>query len=205
MPAPARPTPDQPTPDRPTSARRTLARPTLARIAIGGAVGFVLLAGFAAGIAAAAEKAKERAKATLGRLEYVAIREAGIVMAGKIDTGTQSSSLHATDIVLFRSGGQEMVRFTIADMDARPVTLERPLVRLAKFKDNGRNSPQRPVVTLGLCVGKLYRVTQVNLTDRGRFAYPLLLGRRFLFGHAVVDTAKKYTAEPACKQVAAKD
>ncbi len=153
------------------------------------------------GPAVGAEKGK-KAKVIIGRLETVHIKEARIALTGKVDTGTQSSSLHAHGITLFTRDGKDYVRFSIDADDGngtrQAVTLERPLVRLATFKDNARDAPVRPIVILGLCIGKLYRRTQVNLADRGHFEYPLLIGRRFLFGHAVVDTAKKFTAKPAC-------
>ena len=153
------------------------------------------------GPAVGAEKGK-KAKVIIGRLETVHIKEARIALTGKVDTGTQSSSLHAHGITLFTRDGKDYVRFSIDADDGngtrQAVTLERPLVGLATFKDNARDAPVRPIVILGLCIGKLYRRTQVNLADRGHFEYPLLIGRRFLFGHAVVDTAKKFTAKPAC-------
>jgi hypothetical protein len=146
---------------------------------------------------AKAKKAK-KAKVLIGRLEHVHIKEANTTLTGKVDTGTQTSSLHARDITIFPRGGKDYVRFTFDDDNGKAVTLERPLVRLATFKDNARAAPARAIVTLGLCIGNLYRRTQVNLADRGHFDYSLLIGRRFLFGHAVVDTAKKFTAKPAC-------
>lgn len=153
------------------------------------------------GPAVGAEKGK-KAKVIIGRLETVHIKEARIALTGKVDTGTQSSSLHAHGITLFTRDGKDYVRFSIDADDGngtrQAVTLERPLVRLATFKDNARDAPVRPIVILGLCIGKLYRRTQVNLADRGHFEYPLLIGRRFLFGHAIVDTAKTFTAKPAC-------
>lgn len=144
---------------------------------------------------------KRKPKITIGRLEKVYIHEAAITLTAKIDTGTQSSSVSARDISIINRGNAKWVRFTIDARGVRPVTLERPLVRFAKFKANARAKPKRPVVVLGLCIGTLYRRTQVNLVERARFQYPVLIGRRFLFGHAVVDTAKKFRADPACKEI----
>lgn len=141
-------------------------------------------------------------KTIIGRLETVFIKEAGIALTAKIDTGTQSSSLNARDIKLFKRGGKDWVRFTIAVKGTPPVTIERPVKRFAVFKENEREQPRRPVVSLGLCIGKLYHRTQVNLADRSNFQYPVLIGRLFLFGRAIVDTAKKFTAKPACKEIA---
>lgn len=145
--------------------------------------------------------ATKKPKVTIGRLEKVYIREAAVILTAKIDTGTQSSSVNARDIAMVNRGGRTWVRFTVEASGVRPVTLERPLVRFAKFKANARAQPKRPVVELGLCISTLYRRTQVNLVNRSRFRYPVLIGRRFLFGHAVVDTEKKFTADPACDEI----
>lgn len=73
---------------------------------------------------------------------------------------------------------------------------------MVKFKVFGSTVPRtRPVVVLGVCVGSLYRRTQVSLMNRNEFIYPMLLGRRFLFGYAVVNVAKKYTSTPHCRQM----
>lgn len=173
---------------------------TIIRIALVTAVAVA-----ASGISGAFRQSKAAGphqKVTIGRLERVWIEKAGIVLKAKIDTGSQTSSLGARNIELFKKDGRNYVRFTIEDPSHKPSTLELPVARFARFKEEvGRTAPTRPVVVLGLCIGNIYRRTQVNLTDRGRFDYPLLIGRRFLFGYAVVDVAKMYTAPPHCKQM----
>ena len=41
----------------------------------------------------------------------------------------------------------------------------------------------------------------MNLVDRAAFNYPLLIGRRFLFGTALVNIGRQFTAEPHCAEM----
>lgn len=150
-------------------------------------------------IASAAESADK--KTTVGRFEKVWIEQAGIILDAKMDTGTLTSSLDARDIHVFKEDGTAWVRFVLKDLYGKSVTLKRLLVRNANFKKQGYDVENRPVVELGLCMGDVYYLTEVNLSDRQRFTHPLLVGRRFLTGRAVVDTAKKYVNPPRCDEM----
>ena len=55
---------------------------------------------------------------------------------------------------------------------------------------------------MGMCLGNVYRVTEVNLADRSRFKQPVLVGRNFLAGHFAVDSARMRTVEPDCAELA---
>ena len=59
----------------------------------------------------------------------------------------------------------------------------------------------RKPVLLGLCIADIYRLSQVNLFDRGKFAFPVLIGRRFLFAKILVNVERIYTSEPRCKEM----
>lgn len=138
------------------------------------------------------------AKRTVGRVEKVWIKEAGIILDAKMDTGTLTSSLDAHDMRVFTKDGNVWVRFVIKSPDGKEVTIERLVVRFARFKKQGHDVERRPVIELGICVGDVFRSTQVNLSNRERFTYPVLIGRRFLMGILVVDTEKIYTAPLQC-------
>jgi hypothetical protein len=140
-------------------------------------------------------------KTTVGRLERVWIEEADVIFDAKIDTGTLTASLNVRNVDIFSKDREVWARFIIDDPDGKPIALERLVLRFARFKKQGHEVDRRPVVVLGLCVGDIYRRTEVNLTDRKRFSYPILIGRRFLSGKAVVDTEKTYTGPPRCKEM----
>lgn len=143
----------------------------------------------------------EDVKTTIGRVEKVWIKEAGIVLDAKMDTGTLTSSLDAHDMQVFSKDGNVWVRFVLKNTYGKSIKLERLVVRFARFKKQGHDVERRPVVELGLCINDVFRNTEINLSDRQRFTYPMLIGRRFLSGNVVVDTEKKYTSPPTCDGV----
>ena len=86
----------------------------------------------------------------------------------------------------------------VIDDTGKQHKLEKKLVRLAKIKRHSGPRQERPVALLGICVGAFYREVEVNLVDRSKFKYPLLVGRSFLSGALTVDPSKTYSVEPAC-------
>jgi len=150
-------------------------------------------------IASAANSADK--KATVGRVEKVWIKQAGIFLDAKMDTGTLTSSLDAHEIHVFKEGDADWVRFVLKNTDGKSITLKRLLVRTANFKKQGHGVESRPVIELGLCIADVYYLAEVNLSDRQRFTYPLLIGRSFLTGRIIVDTAKKYVNPPRCNEM----
>lgn len=140
-------------------------------------------------------------KIIVGRAEKVWIKEAGIILDAKMDTGTLTSSLDAHDIRVFTRDDKVWVRFVLKNTYGKSITLERLVVRFARFKKQNHDVERRPVVELGLCLNDFFHNTQINLSNRERFTYPMLIGRRFLSGNIIVDTDKKYTSAPSCEGV----
>ena len=139
-------------------------------------------------------------KAVVGWVERVEISPGNIVLQAKLDTGADNSSIHVADLNLFDRGGEQWARFEVTDQDGRTVSLERPVVRMAKIKRHKGTAQSRPVVMLAICLGSHRRSAEVNLVDRSRFSFPMLIGRSFLRPIFVVDPAKKFTALPACPE-----
>jgi hypothetical protein len=54
-------------------------------------------------------------------------------------------------------------------------------------------------VDLEFCFGGRWWQTEFSLVDRGKFHYPVLLGRGFLDGVAVIDPGATFVTEPDCK------
>ena len=96
------------------------------------------------------------------------------------------------------------MRFSILNKDGKPITLERKVLKFQKIKKkHSSDLDVRPVVLLGLCISDVYRLSQVNLFDRGKFAFPVLIGRRFLFAKVLVNVERIYTSEPRCNEMKA--
>lgn len=134
----------------------------------------------------------------VGYLERVRVFPGNFLVFAKIDTGARTSSLNAQDIEYIRKDGKTFVRFSVTNRDNETRTFERPVIRRARIRDIGRPAQVRPVIMLGLCVGNVYRFTQVNLSNRTGFNFQLLVGRRFLAQRMLVDPVRQYTVEPSC-------
>ena len=161
----------------------------------GAALLAVLLAGFLAIQAASAQE-----KRVMGWVEKVRIDPEGLVLAAKLDSGAEHCSLHAARVTQFTRGGQTWVRFEVPNDHGERRILERKRVRMAKIKRHHGGSQKRPVVRMGLCIGDVYKVTEVNLVDRAGFKYRLLIGRKFMEEAVIIDPARMFTVEPACKE-----
>ena len=138
-------------------------------------------------------------KHIIGWIETVQILPENLSLPAKIDTGADHSSLNAINQEEFRKGKEKWIRFSIPLENDRAVRLERPILRKARIKRKGATSLKRPVVLFDLCVGTLYKKdVPVNLANRSRFKYPMLIGRSFLKGSALVDSALTLTQQPSC-------
>jgi hypothetical protein len=144
-------------------------------------------------------QAGEAEKTIFGHVERVIISEKGFSLKARLDTGAQTSSLDAHNIVRFRRGDTRFVRFDVMDPDTGDfVTLERPLVRNVRIRQHTAPPMRRPVVKMWLCLGPKVREVEVNLTPRSEFLYPLLIGRSAMRGSIVVDPELTFTARPQC-------
>ena len=137
-------------------------------------------------------------KDIVGRIERVRIYPGDLVLRAKLDTGARNSSLSAPSITKFEKNGETWVRISMKNHKGEEATIERKIIREATIKQKNRDSEKRPVIMLGICLGRKYREVEVNLVDRSEFNYQLLIGRSFLIGHLIVDPELKYTVEPDC-------
>lgn len=133
------------------------------------------------------------AKLIMGWLETIYLQPANLKVTAKLDTGAKTSSVHASKIEHFVKSGSPWVRLLFSpDKDSESVKIERPLIRTAIIKERLAGSSKRDVVTLTFCKnGKNYE-TEFTLNDRSNFNYPVLLGRSFLAGIALVDSSSTF-------------
>ena len=140
-------------------------------------------------------------KQVIGWLERVHIKEADMLLDAKVDTGADVTSIKANILQKFKRDGVEWVRFRLQNKLGHRVVVERKIERYANIKRSLAPSLQRPVVKLGVCVGKHYRNVEVNLAVRKRFKYNMLVGRNFLRGVFLVDSERQFSVQPACQGV----
>jgi hypothetical protein len=98
----------------------------------------------------------------------------------------------------FSRDGEQWVAFDVTAEDGRTVHFERKVVRISRIKRQGQDSDKRPTVMMEVCLGGVYGVTEVNLTDRTGFKYEFLVGRHFLADRFIVDAARMNVVAPDC-------
>ncbi len=132
------------------------------------------------------------AKETVGAVEEIVVLPWNIKLIARIDTGAATSSLDARDIrvkdetvefKLFEPGGAQAVKLPI---------LRWRTVRTSEGRE------RRPVVRLQLCIGTQLVSTALNLNDRSKMEYSLLIGRNALAGRFVVDVSHRKMLPPNC-------
>lgn len=149
---------------------------------------------------------EEKKLVTAGWLERVIIEPWNIKLRAKLDTGAKTSSLHALDIERFDRDGEQWVRFhTIDPTENSPLTsIELPLVRDVRIKRHRTKTQVRPVVNMTFCMNGNVYTTEFSLIDRGRFNYPVLLGRSMLQQGIIIDPSVTFTLktnQKACKKL----
>ena len=142
-------------------------------------------------------------KTVVGWIEKVRIYPGNFVVHAKLDSGAEYSSLDAANLAEFDRDGKPWVRFDLEEKrEGKKLTIERPLLRWAPIKRHNQAPQRRPVIKLGVCLGKIYKETEVNLVNRQNYQYRMLIGRKFMEGAVIIDPAAKYTVEPDCKGAA---
>lgn len=139
-------------------------------------------------------------KPVFGYLENVMVSKAGVTLQAKLDTGADTSSLHAENIKRFRRAGERFVRFQVRDEEGELITLERHLARIARIRRHDGDYQRRPVVEMSVCIGAVKRRVEINLIDRSGLDFPFLLGRSAMEGAIIIDPERTFTAEPSCEQ-----
>lgn len=135
----------------------------------------------------------------LGFLEEVSVGKLGLGMKGKLDTGADTSSVHAYNIDVYKRGQRDnWVRFRLIGKDGRSIRYDQNVIRFAQIKTKTGGTLRRPVIHLPLCVGGVEGLAEVNLADRGEFEFDILIGREFLANRILVDSGRTYIAENAC-------
>lgn len=131
-----------------------------------------------------------------GWREWVSLTQVGVPwIKAKIDTGAQTSALHASGISEFERDGADWVRFTVQPWQvgtANEVTLELPVHDRRTVRSSSGHTQDRLVVLMELTlVGKTNKV-EVTLTDREEMVFRMLIGREALKQGYVVDSGASF-------------
>lgn len=132
----------------------------------------------------------------VGDLEHVWLEPPGISLTARIDTGAESSSVNAQNLVEFERDGEDWVRFEWA-LASETITIERPIERYVRIVQQADpEGTRRPVVSLRLRIGDVANDFDFSLADRSHLDHQMNLGRNFLTDIAVVDVGRQFV-QPA--------
>lgn len=132
-------------------------------------------------------------KLILGSREWVYVPGLKQNFRSRVDTGATTSSISATDIETFKRNGKSWVKFKVEHDGIKSDYLELPVKRWVKIlQSTADDSQRRAVVEAWIQIGDLKQKTEFTLADRTHLTYPLLLGRSFIKGVAVIDVGESY-------------
>ncbi len=127
-----------------------------------------------------------------GWREWVSLPEIRVPwIKAKIDTGAQTSALHATGIEEFERDGAPWVRFTahpwqLSDEDA--VEVELPVHDRRTVRSSSGHAQERPVVLIDVALVDRTISAEFTLTDRDEMLFRVLIGREALRQGYIVDS-----------------
>ena len=166
---------------------------------------FVILCSFLTGCPMTAS-----AKKIYGYVEKATLVDNDLTLSAKLDTGAKSSSLSAINIQEIEKDGKTYIQYTVPyksgniQFTSEYVGRVKIKVRVGEIPVPNKKPPpiKRPVVLLKIRLDNQERLIAVNLTNRKRFNYPLLLGREAIksFGGiidpSIVFTIKRPSTDP---------
>ncbi|MGF1721762.1 RimK/LysX family protein [Vibrio kyushuensis] len=136
-----------------------------------------------------------------GHIEMAKVE--GLEFPVKLDTGADVSSINAHDIKLFKKDGKDMVSFIYENRQGDKHAFTKPVVDIMRIRaKKGEEANVRPVVEMMVKLGDLEKIVHVNLQDRERFRYSMILGKNFLKYGAVVSSDENFIlgGDPADKK-----
>jgi hypothetical protein len=126
----------------------------------------------------------------IGQVEPVYITPFEDAFPARIDTGAETSSIHAHDITPFERDGKRWVRFSLKQRETGiDHTFERPMVSKVKITRQ-EGDETRYKVNMRIRMGDVDMEREFSLADRSDFEFQVLIGRNVLEGNAVVDVSK---------------
>jgi hypothetical protein len=131
-------------------------------------------------------------KLLVGETEDIMLLPWAVKLPARIDTGATLSSLDARDIRV-----QDNVAEFVLDKRYGGLRLRVPIIDWVEVRSSAAIE-RKPVVEIGICLGRKVIRTHATLGDRSHLKYPFLVGRNVLKGNFLVDASRANEATPAC-------
>ena len=126
----------------------------------------------------------------LGWEEWAALPDLGLpALKAKIDTGTRTSALHATDIEAFGAASRPRVRFTVTPVPGRAdlaIPCSADIADRREVTGADGAAALHYIVSTDIALGARRWPIEIALTDRGGMAHRMVLGRQGLPEETVI-------------------
>ena len=110
-----------------------------------------------------------------------------------METGANSSSLHAENLVPFERDGEDWVRFDMIVNEEETITVEERIIRHVRVVQQADpEGSRRPVVGLRVRIGEIQDTFEFTLADRSHLENEFILGRNFLADVTLVDVGRQF-------------
>lgn len=132
----------------------------------------------------------------IGETAWIRVGGVSFPYLARIDTGARVTSIHATEVNITdgskepeKNIGRE-ITFTTVNRDGKSQQLTGLIKRISTVR-NSQGIEQRYIIELVLSWENINKTVEVNLRDRSRMTYKLLIGRNWLSGDFLVDVDLK--------------
>ena len=122
----------------------------------------------------------------------------------KLDTGAQTSALHAHAVEAFEREGAEWVRFRVRPWQASgddETEVELPVHDKRRIRSSNGHTQERFVVLIPVVLRGREVLAEVTLTNRDAMGFRMLVGREALRHGFLVDSAKGYYGAKAPRAI----
>ncbi|WP_025898362.1 30S ribosomal protein S6--L-glutamate ligase [Sneathiella glossodoripedis] len=123
--------------------------------------------------------------------EWVSLPELGLVaILAKVDTGAQTSALHAVNIRAYEKDGVERVKYVVHPLPDRPeveIECDSQVVGKRNIVSSNGDAEERYIVRTPIRLAGQEWPIELSLTNREDMQYRMLMGRSTMSGRIVVD------------------
>jgi hypothetical protein len=134
----------------------------------------------------------------IGWREWVQLPDmSDALIRAKVDTGAQTSALHAFRLRVIENGEGAYATFELhPKLRSRnsAIKVKAKVVGFRNIRSSNGKTERRPVIITPVRIGDATHPIEITLTRRDEMGFRMLLGRSALRQRYVVDPSKSYTA-----------
>ena len=135
-------------------------------------------------------------KKIIGRLENISLPEFGLSnINSKIDTGAYRGSIHASVIEEVEINGAMVLKIIFLDEDHPEHNNKEFFVKKYKkttVKNSIGGKIDRYIISTTIIIGGETIEVDMGISDRKDMRYPIIIGRKPIKKHFIVDVSKKF-------------